>query len=354
MIKVLEGLSSKLIFAPMAGTTNIPLRKICKKYGASLLFSEMINSDTLVKGCNKTLRLAVFDETERPIALQIFGHDPNTMVEAAKIIESLKPDVIDINAGCSVQKINRYGAGAALLKDLNMLGLIVKSVVEAVKIPVSVKIRAGYTNKIIVKEIAKVIEDSGASFVTVHARTRLMRYSEPSIWNWITEAKKSVNIPVVGNGDIFCAAAAYNMMDKTGCDYVAIARGALGNPWLFRDCNHYIKTREVLPHITLNERLSLILEHIAISLKEHGEILALQDMKKHLCWYTRTLSNSENFRQYLFKVTSCSELITVIQSYFEKIQKEFSDDSLDSMKLDKKFKEKVCFWLLNDTDVIEE
>jgi tRNA-dihydrouridine synthase B len=353
MVKILEELSGKLIFAPMAGTTNIPFRKICKKYGAALLFSGMINSDTLVRGCNQTLRLAVFDETERPIALQIFGHDPNTMAEAAKIIENMKPDVIDINAGCSVQKISRYGAGATLLKDLNMLGSIVRSVVDAVKIPVSVKIRAGYTNKIIVKEVAKVIEDSGASFVTIHARTRMMPYSAPSNWEWISEAKKSVNIPVVGNGDIFCSAAAYNMMEKTGCDYVAIARGALGNPWLFRNCNHYIKTREILPNITLYEKLSSILEHIAMSLKEYGEVLALKDMKKHLCWYTRTLPDAESFRESLFKVISCSDLINVVKSYFEKIQNEFSDDYLDPITADKKFKDKVCFWLLNDTEVIE-
>jgi tRNA-dihydrouridine synthase B len=353
MVKVLEGLSSKTMSAPMAATTNIPFRKICKKYGASVLFSEMINSDTLVRGCNQTLRLAIFDETERPIALQIFGHNPNTMAEAAKIIEELKPDIIDINAGCPVQKINRYGAGVALLKDLNVLGLIIRSVVDAVKIPVSVKIRTGYTKKIIVKEVAKVIEDSGACFVTVHARTRIMPYSEPSNWDWILETKKSVNIPVVGNGDIFYATDAYDMMDKTGCDYVSIARGALGNPWLFRDSNHYIKTREILPQVTLDEKLSLILEHIAMSLKEHGEILALKEMKKHVCWYTRHLPDAEEFRSALFKTINCSELVTIIQSYFEKIKNKFSDNYLDFKTDDKKFKDRVCFWLLNDTDTIE-
>ena len=351
MVKVLEGLSSKTMSAPMAAITDIPFRKICKKYGASLLFSGMINSDTLVRECNQTLRLAIFDETERPIALQIFGHDPNTMAEAAKIIENLKPDIIDINAGCPVQKINRLGAGASLLKDLNVLGLVVRKVVDAVKIPVSVKIRTGYTNKITVKETVKVIEDSGACFVTVHARTRIQSYSEPSTWDWISEAKKNVNIPIVGNGDIFYAADAYNMMEQTGCDYVLIARGALGNPWLFRYCNHYIKTREVLSPITLDEKLSLIIEHITMSLKEYGEILALKEMKKHVCWYTRNLPDAEKFRISIFKAISCLQLRNMVQSYFEEIKIKFSDNYLDSKVEDKKFKDRVCFWLLDDSDL---
>jgi tRNA-dihydrouridine synthase B len=180
-----------------------------------------------------------------------------------------------------------------------------------------------------------------------------MPYSEPSNWDWILEAKKSVNIPVVGNGDIFYAADAYNMLDKTGCDYVSIARGALGNPWLFRDCNHYIKTREVLPQITLDEKLLLILDHLAMSLKEYGEIFALKEMKKHVCWYTRNLPDAEKFRESLFKVINCSELKTLLQSYFEKVKIKFSDDYLAPETEDKKFKDKVCFWLLDDTDLIE-
>lgn len=348
MNKILSNLQNKLVAAPMAATTNIPFRKICKEFGASLTFSGMINSDTLSKDCTQTLRLAFFDETERPIALQLFGHNPDNMAASAKILETLKPDVIDINAGCPVQKINRLGAGAALLKDLNKLSIIVKAVVNAVKIPVSVKIRTGYTNKIVVQEAAKVIEDSGASFITVHARTRLTPYSEPSNWEWIKMAKKSVKIPVIGNGDIFYPQDAYRMLDETGCDLVLIARGALGNPWIFRDSLYYMKTKEIPPTITFEERRQLIIKHSEMSILEHGDLLALKEMKKHISWYTRGLPDSEYLRDLVFKSNNFETLLSNINFYFDNLENGIWQNDANPELEERKFREKVVFWLVEE------
>ena len=348
MTNVLDKLKSKVVAAPMAATTNIPFRKICQEFGAALTFSGMINSDMLIKDCTHTLRIAVFDEIERPIALQLFGHNASNLANAAKTLETLRPDIIDINAGCPVAKINRFGSGSSLLKDLNKFGEVVRSVVDAVKTPVSVKIRAGYSNKIIVKEAAKVVEDSGAAFITVHARTRLTAYSEPPNWDWITQVKKSVKIPVIGNGDVFFAPDAYRMMDQTGCDYVLIARGALGNPWLFRDSIHYINTREILPPVTLKERLELILRHCDMSLKEVGEILAIREMKRHIGWYTRGFADAEEFRYSLFKAATYDDMISIVQSYFEKLEKGIWTVAPNAEIEEKRFRERVVFWLVEE------
>lgn len=348
MENVLDKLKSKVVAAPMAATTNIPFRKMCQEFGAALTFSGMINSDMLIKDCTHTIRIAAFDEIERPIALQLFGHSAANLANAAKALETLRPDIIDINAGCPVAKINRFGSGASLLKDLNKFGTVVKSVVDAVKTPVSVKIRTGYTNKIIACEAAKIVEDSGAAFITVHARTRLTPYSAPPNWEWIKQVKKSVKIPVIGNGDVFFAQDAYRMIDETGCDYVLIARGALGNPWLFRDSIHYLNTREILPPVTYQERLELILRHCQMSLKEHGEILALREMKKHIGWYTRGFADAEEFRYTIFKSGSYDDMISIIQSYFERIEKGKWTVPPNPELEEKRFREKVVFWLVGD------
>lgn len=348
MNNILSNLKSKVVAAPMAATTNIPFRKICREFGAALTFSGMINSDMLIKDCNQTLRIAFFDEIERPIALQLFGHSAEHMAEAAKILARLRPDYIDINAGCPVPKINRLGAGASLLKDLDKFSKVVRAVVDAVKIPVSVKIRTGYDNRIIAVEAAKAAQDSGAAFITVHARTRLIPYSDPPNWEWIKMVKKNVTIPVIGNGNVFFAPDAKRMLDETGCDFVLIARGALGNPWLFRDSIHYINTGEILPPVTLSERLELILRHADMSLKEHGDMMALKEMKKHICWYTRGFPDAEEFRYSVFKSGTYELLLTTVKAYFEKIEKGLWSVNADPEAEDKRFRDKVVFWLVDD------
>jgi tRNA-dihydrouridine synthase B len=344
----LQNLSSKVFAAPMAATTNSTFRKLCREYGAAVTTSEMINSDTLVKGCTQTLRRIFFDPEEHPLSLQLFGKDPIIMAEAAKILLTIKPDFIDINAGCPVQKINNMGAGAALLNNLKKLGSIVRAVVDAVDIPVSVKIRTGYTNKkIIACEAAKIIEENGASFITVHARTRQTSYAEKPNWEWIKMVKESVKIPVIGNGDIFYPQDAYNMMDQTGCDFVLIARGALGNPWLFKRAIHYLNKREILPEPDNEEKLQIILNHIKITFRSQGDIEGIKEMRKHLCWYTRGYPEVEQFRHELFKAATNKELVDLVTGYFEKLIKgELKNGSTFEIE-DLKFRERVVFWLIN-------
>jgi tRNA-dihydrouridine synthase B len=354
MSNPLEKLSSKVVSAPMAATTNITFRKLCREFGAAMVFSEMINSDMLVKGCTKTLRRIFFDKDEHPLTLQLFGQDPYVMAEAAKILMKLKPDFIDINAGCPVKKINKLGAGSILLNNLKKLGQIVRAVADSVDVPVSIKIRAGYTHKKIVAcEAAKTAEDNGAQFITVHARTRETSYAEKANWEWIKMVKKCVSIPVIGNGDVFKPQNAYEMLDQTGCDYVLIARGALGNPWIFERANHYIKHRELLPEPSYSERLELIIKHYKMTCKENGELAGVREMRKHICWYTRGFPEVEKFRHELFKIDKCTHLDDLVTKYFERLIKGQVIDNGNPEFEEQKFRERVVFWLINiDPDEI--
>jgi nifR3 family TIM-barrel protein len=348
VIDTLGKLNSRVFAAPMAATTNTPFRKLCREYGAALTTSEMINSDALVKGCTNTLRRIFFDPEEHPLSLQLFGHDPYIMADAAKILMKIKPDFIDINAGCPVQKINNLGAGAALLNNLKKLGEIVRAVVDAVDIPVTVKIRTGYTKKkIIACEAARVIEANGASFITVHARTRQTSYLEKPNWEWIKMVKNCVKIPVVGNGDVFQPQDAYEMLDRTNCDFVLIARGALGNPWIFKRAIHFIEKKEILPEPDHEEKLKIILKHIEITFRSQGEINGMKEMHKHLCWYTRGYPESEQFRHELFKSRNHNDLKNLITCYFEKLMKGELKNGSNYELEDRKFKERVVFWLVN-------
>ena len=257
-------MKNEVVLAPMAGVCNSAFRRIIKEMGCGLLYAEMVSDKALVYNNEKTKEMLYMTEEERPIAQQIFGSDKKSFVEAAKmVIKEMSPDIIDINMGCPVPKVAlRAQAGAALLKDPEKVYEIVKSVVEAVDVPVTVKIRSGWDhNSINAVEIAKVCEKAGASAITVHPRTRSQGYQGLADWSIIKKVKESVNIPVIGNGDIISAKDAKKMIDQTGCDAVMIGRGVLGNPFLIKQVLTYLKTGELIPNQSPKEKIQTCLKH---------------------------------------------------------------------------------------------
>lgn len=251
-------INGKIVVAPMAGISNMTFRRICKSMGASLVVAEMVSDKAIAYGNEKTFELLRMNDDERPISQQIFGSDVKSFVEAAKIVEEkMKPDIIDINMGCPVPKVAvKNQAGSALLKNPEKVGEIIKAVVGAVNVPVTVKIRSGWDQSSInAVEIAKIAEANGASAITVHARTRAQGYAGKADWNIIKEVVNAVDIPVIGNGDVVSCYDAKKMLDETGCSAVMIGRGLLGNPWLIKECVEYLESGKLPEVIGYNEKL---------------------------------------------------------------------------------------------------
>ena len=256
-------INSKIVLAPMAGTSDSAFRRIAKEMGAGLVVAEMVSDKAIYYGSKKTIDMLYMDEVEHPISQQIFGSDKESFIYAAKYIErNMNVDIIDINMGCPVPKVSiKAQAGSALLKNPLKVYEIVKAVVDSVKVPVTVKIRSGWdSNNINAVKIAKLCEKAGASAITVHGRTRSQGYTGKANWNIIKQVKENVNIPVIGNGDVKSCYDAKKMLDETGCDAVMIGRGLLGNPWLIKECNNYLNNIEN-SDITINERLDMVLKH---------------------------------------------------------------------------------------------
>jgi tRNA-dihydrouridine synthase B len=339
---------SRAILGPMAMTTDIPFRKICMDFGAGMAFAAMISADGITHGSTRTARYAVFDRNEHPIGVQLFGSSPQIMARGAWELAKLKPDVIDINAGCPVSKVYKLGAGAALLNDLKRMGEVIRGTADAAKnIPVSIKMRCGPNEKrIVAVNAAKVAEDNGVAFITVHARTRETPYAAKARWEWIRDVKKAVSVPVIGNGDIFTADDAVKMIHETGCDAVMISRGSLGNPWIFRQINHLLDTGELLPLPTFQERLEILLRHFDADIKERGDINGVCEMRKHICWYTRGLPGSGHLRNEIFKIEEASLARARLIQYFEKLEKgELIEDDGPNDEVDQRFRNRVLFWL---------
>lgn len=313
-------LENNIILAPMAGITDLPFRLIAKKYGPGLVYTEMVSSKAIFHDDTKTKKLLKIDVSERPIAVQIFGSDTETMVFAAKYVESIA-DIIDINMGCPAPKVVKNGDGSKLLLNLDLAENIVKEVVKAVKQPVTVKFRKGWNNSnIVAVEAAKRFERAGASALTIHGRTREQYYSGNCDLDIIKQVKESVNIPVIGNGDVRDIKSAKKMFDYTGVDGIMIGRASLGNPWIFKSIIEGLKQDEGQEYIASNkERLDTILEHLDLAIQEKGEYVAIREMRKHISGYTKKLPNSSEFRQKMNIIEDKEELINFITEYINSL-----------------------------------
>lgn len=311
---------SRLVLAPMAGISNTSYRKIVKSMGAGLIYAEMVSSNALMYGNSKTIELLKMSESERPIAQQIFGSDVKTFVEAAKIVEEkMHPDIIDINMGCPVPKVAlRAQAGSALLKNPEKIKEIVAAVVNAVTVPVTVKIRSGWDDAHInACEVARVCESAGASAIAIHARTRAQGYSGKANWDIIKQVKASVSIPVIGNGDVTNSEKAKEMLEYTGCDAVMIGRAAIGNPWIFKECKEYLENKVVIPRPTSSEIIEMIQEHYKLLKEDKNEKLALLEIRTHALAYLKGLPEAKHYKDLICKTKTEEEFLNILKQYKE-------------------------------------
>lgn len=311
-------IENPLVLAPMAGVTDLPFRLLCKAQGCALMCTEMVSAKGLYYHNKNTGILMETDPQERPVALQFFGSDPQIMAEMAKQAEALDFDILDINMGCPVPKIVNNGEGSALMKDPLLAGKIVEAIVKAVKKPVTVKIRKGFTAETVnAPEFAHVLEESGASAVAVHGRTRAQYYSGHADWDIIRQVKERVRIPVIGNGDVLTGEDVMRMMDETGCDGVMIGRGAQGNPWIFSQALHVMAAGEKTQKPSAEDVVAMVLKHAKMQIDFKGEYLGIREMRKHTAWYLAGYPNSAKLRKQVNQVESYSELETLLHLYIE-------------------------------------
>ena len=301
----------------MAGVTNLPFRIVCKDYGAGMVCTEMASAKAMFHNDQKTKRLFNTEGEKRPISFQVFGSELESMAYAVKYMSDFA-DIIDINMGCPAPKVVKNGDGSKLLLDLKKAQEIIETAVKNSKVPVTVKFRKGWDKEnIVAVNIAQIAEQAGASAVTIHGRTRSEFYTGKADWDIIKKVKQSVNIPVIGNGDIVDEESALQMFEQTGVDGIMIGRGSFGNPWIFRNIKHYLETGEKLPQPTNNEKLEVMEKHIELAVKEKGEDVAIKELRKHIAWYTKNLKNSSEFRNSINKVEKKEELISKLEEYFK-------------------------------------
>ncbi|HBF9879008.1 TPA: tRNA dihydrouridine synthase DusB [Clostridioides difficile] len=311
-------LKNKVFLSPMAGVTDLPFRLICKEQGCGLLYTEMINGKALCYDDENTKKMLKIEEEEHPVAVQIFGSEPEFMGRATEIMNDYSNEILDINMGCPAPKVVKNGDGSALMKNPKLAEEVLRAVVKNSKKPVTLKIRKGWDdNSVNAVEIAKIAEDCGISALAIHRRTREQFYTGKADWDIIAEIKKNLSIPVIGNGDVFTIEDSINMLDKTGCDAIMIGRGAQGNPWIFKRINHYMNTGEILPEPTLNEKISTAIKHLKLAVEEHGEYVAVREMRKHIAWYLKGLRNSAKLRDEINKIEDYQEVVSKLEYYME-------------------------------------
>jgi tRNA-dihydrouridine synthase B len=311
-----------LILAPMAGVSEAPFRQICRRMGADVVLSEFLSSEAIRRRIRNTLEGAEFEEIERPIGIQIYGADPNAMAEAAALItEHYRPEFIDINFGCPVKKVVQRNGGSGCLRDLDLVDRIIRAVIGATHLPVTVKTRSGWSDE--QRDpvtIARRMQDAGARAFTLHARTRTQMFSGKANWDEIARVVEALDIPVIGNGDVQTAEDIMRMRDHTGCAGIMVGRGAFGNPWLFRDAHALLEGRPAPAAPAAAERFQVALEHARLALRLQGDTRkTVVEFRKHLGWYTRGLHGASDLRQRLFQIESIGEAEAIFLEYLEPV-----------------------------------
>lgn len=311
-------LENNLILAPMAGVTDKPFRIICKKFGPGLVCTEMGSSRAMFHNDQKTKRLFDTEGEKRPVSFQIFGSDEETLAYATKYVSGFA-DIIDFNMGCPAPKVVKNGDGSRLLLDLPKAKKMIEIVVNNSSVPVTLKFRTGWDKEhIVATEVAKIAEECGVSAITIHGRTRSEYYSGKANLEIIRKVKESVNIPVIGNGDVVDEISAKEMFEKTGVDGIMIGRGSFGNPWIFREIKYYLETGEFLDKPKNTKKLEIIKEHINLAVEQKGEI-AIKELRKHIAWYVKGLKNSSEFRNNINKIETKEELEKALEEYFKSL-----------------------------------
>jgi tRNA-dihydrouridine synthase B len=313
-------LRNNLFVAPMAGVTDRPFRQLCKKFGAGLAVSEMVASNSLLWGSQKTLRRANHEGEVEPISVQIAGADPAMMAQAARYNVEQGAQIVDINMGCPAKKVCNTMAGSALLKDESLVGRILEAVVDAVDVPVTLKFRTGWdaVNKNALK-VAKIAEDSGVQLLSLHGRTRACGFSGQAEYDTIREVKRSTRLPVVANGDISTPEEAKQVLGYTGADGIMIGRAAQGRPWIFREIEHYLSTGEKLPHPLVSEIHCVLVAHLQELYAFYGRETGVKVARKHISWYTKGLAGSASFRHAMNQLASCEEQRDSVDRFFEQL-----------------------------------
>lgn len=314
-----------LILAPMEDVTNPPFRKFCKKYGADWLYSEFVSADALVRSVNKSLKKLTIDEAERPVTIQIYGRYIDSMVEAAKIVEEVQPDFIDINFGCPVKRVAQKGAGAGMLKDVPLMVEMTRQIVNAVKIPVTAKTRLGWDcEHIIIEDIAERLQDAGIQALAIHGRTRSQMYTGEADWEPIARVKSNprIRIPIIGNGDIVSPQGAREAFDRYGVDGVMIGRATIGKPWIFRQIKHYFETGELLPDLSVAEQIEIIKEQILLSVEWIDEVRGLLHMRRHMAAMFKGLPHFRDLRIRMLQAPN----LEILWQVFGEIAERYGED----------------------------
>ena len=310
-------INKPLCLAPMEDVTELPFRLICKRLGADIVYTEFVSSEGIIRDIPRVMEKIRISEEERPVAMQIFGWRPEAMAGAAEAIEKLKPDFIDINCGCWIKNHVARNEGAGLLRDLPLFEKIVKATVKATQLPVTVKTRLGWDEKsIIILDVAKMVEAAGAKALTLHCRTRSQAHSGFADWSWLEKIKKVISIPLIGNGDITCPEDVKAMLE-TGCDGVMIGRGAIANPWIFKQTKHYLENGEHIPDPSIEEKIQICIEHLKLNVQYKGEKYGVQTFRKHYVGYLKGLPNTAPVRSELMQYTTIDPAIERLQKYLK-------------------------------------